>query len=106
MLASVMDGFVNAATILAGAGSVFIRPTRRWLRKRCNGYNGHCWGSQKVITDFLNGATAVPFACMAATVFYPGLAPIILANKATLAMAGAIGLIFVIGEIITAGRDD
>ncbi|MFT0532495.1 hypothetical protein ACMHYJ_06610 [Castellaniella hirudinis] len=106
MLVLLTDGSINAATILAGVISTTIRPTRRFFRRRCDGFQGKCWNSQKTITDFLNGSTAVPFICLVLSAFYPGMAVIVMNNKATMAVAGAIGLIFVIGEIATAGRDD
>lgn len=100
------DVFINAATIIIGAFAITIRPCRRLWRRRTNGLQGTCWKSDKVITDFLNGSSTVPFICLVASPFYPSIVPIIMANKATMAIAGGIGLIAVMGEILVAGRDD
>jgi len=102
-----LDGnTVNAATIVAGSLAVFVRPVRRLVRKQYRTFTGPCWQSQKVIADFINGASAVPFALLATSALHPHIAPILATHTVTMAVAGAIGLIFVVGEILTAGRDD
>jgi len=106
MLAALNENNVSAAAVIIGSVSALVRPTRRWVRKRSNAIDGRCWQSQKVALDFINGSTVVPFTCLVASAFYPGILPLVVANKATMAIAGAIGLIFVVGEILTAGRDD
>jgi len=106
MLAVLNAVGVDAVTLAAGTLSSCIRPIRRYMRQRYHTFNGTCWESQKVVMDFLNGAAAIPFALLVASAFYSEAAPVLVANKAAMVVAGAIGLIFVVGEILTAGRDD
>ncbi|PWE13082.1 hypothetical protein [Alcaligenes faecalis] len=95
------SNLINAATIGAGFFAAAVRPLRKKLKKQ-----ERCWTSQKAISDFLNGSSVVPFACLLATAFDPSLIPIIVENKAAMALAGGIGSIFIVGEVLSAGRDE
>ena len=59
------------------------------------------WPSLRVaIVDFLNGSVIVPFVLMIGSVISPRLfQQLFLQNPVQIALAGLIGLIFVIGEI-------
>lgn len=98
----VLDGnFISGATIAVAVLALFIRPSRKFLRK-----HQRCWSSQKAITDLLNGSSLVPFLCLFWSAFDPRMLPLILENKAAMCIAGGIGSIFIAGEILAAGRDD
>ena len=96
------DGnLINAATGGVGVLAIFVRPLRKHSRK-----HARCWSSREAITDFLNGASVVPFVCLFISIFDAALLPLILENKAAMAVAGGIGTLFISGEILSAGRDD
>lgn len=97
-----IDGqFVNAATIVVGIFSIFVRPLRRW----CNDHP-KCWAVDKTVVDFLSGTSLLPFAVLGATPLFPALGTLIGSMQFPMALAGVIGSFFVLGEILTAGRDE
>lgn len=93
----------NIATLTVAVLTIFVRPLRRRLLR---GRTKPCWRADKAAYDFLNGSAIVPFAVMPMTVFSKSLSDIVLSNVPTLAAAGVVGFIYVIGEVFTAGRDD
>lgn len=99
MLESV--GALNVATILTGFVAILFRPVRKWLKG-----SPRCWATDKAVLDFLNGAALVPFACLAYSAAKPELIRDLFANQTTMAAAGVVGMIFVLGEVLSAGRDD
>lgn len=91
---------IEMATLGFGLLSVFVRPIRCFKR-------GHtAWNRQKVVTDFLNGASIVPFAVMFGSAFWTQLVDEVVKSKTSLGLAGAIGLVFIIGEVLNAGKEN
>ncbi len=88
-----MDGnAIDMATMTIGALSIFIRPCRSG------------WDRQKAVTDFLNGAAIIPFAIMVGTTFWTSLIDEVMKSKISLGLAGFVGLLFVIAEVLNAGK--
>lgn len=106
MLLELNDTTLSATTFAFGGISIFIRPCRRYWRIKKKGVEGKCWNTAKAITDFLNGASTVPFICLAASSFHPAMLALVTANKVSLTVAGVIGLFAVLGEVLSAGRED
>jgi len=99
-----VDGnWFNIATLIVAALCIFVRPIRRWCRKD---RKGSCWKADRAVFDFLNGLAIVPFAIMPATVASSYLLSVVKENLQTLGAAGFVGFIYVISEVITAGRED
>lgn len=95
-LTPVIDGGIaDMATIAVGVLVTFFRPTRRLV----NGKRP-LTTRQEAVTDFLNGATLVPFVLLIGAVFSSSLLKALVeSSKPTLAVGGVVGLIFVIGEL-------
>ena len=52
------------------------------------------------VISFLNGATIVPFLALAVSPFSAGLLNVAMAAKGSMALAGCVGIFFVLGETI------
>ena len=91
---------IDMATIVCGLLAVLIRP---WRIKQLTGK--WSWDRGKSVLDFLNGASLVPFAVMAMSAFWTKLLQEVIQAKASLALAGTIGLLFLIGEALAAGSE-
>lgn len=89
---------LNNLTVAAAILCIFIRPLRMKLRKCVN-----CWSREKVIFDFFNGLSLVPFAAMPLSLLENGIMTNVQNNHVVLASAGIVGLIFVGTELIKAG---
>ena len=89
-----IDGnVIDMAAMLCGVLAMLVRPCRL----------GH-WNREKAIADFLNGTSVVPFVAMAASVLWTSLRPMVLESSLSLGLAGAVGAIFVVADIATAGK--
>lgn len=93
---------MNMAAFIAGALSTLIRPIRRKARGNCD----KLWHADKAVVDFLNGAALVPFATLCLSLFWTSLLKDVTSNHSTMAAAGAVGFLFVAGEVLTAGKSD
>lgn len=99
-----IDGnWFNIATFVVAAFCIFVRPVRRHLSSK---HSGKCWQADKAVFDFLNGLAVFPFAVMPLTVASTALLAVVKDNLQTLAAAGFVGFIYVVSEVVTAGRDD
>lgn len=93
---------MNMAAFAVGALATFVRPFRRKMRGDCE----KLWFADKAVVDFLNGASLVPFATLCLSLFWTNLLKDVTANHSTMAAAGAVGFLFVAGEVLTAGKKD
>ena len=93
MMLGIDGNAIDMAAMLCGLLAMCVRPLRlgRWTR-------------EKAIADFLNGTSVVPFVVMAASVLWTSLQPMVLESTLSLGLAGAVGAIFVVADIATAGR--
>jgi hypothetical protein len=91
-----IDGnVVDMTTIVVGGLSSLITPFRRWWVGQ-----KPCFVRERAIVDMLNGVMLVPFVMMIGSVFSSDLMKELIASaKITVAIGGAAGLIFVIGEL-------
>jgi hypothetical protein len=90
-----VDRLVDAATVIVGAGvvvtKVFLRKGRPPPDQNSVGKSG---------ADFLNGSLIVPFFTMLLAVGIPPIHQYLMTTSAvSIALAGGIGIIFVIGEL-------
>ena len=93
MIFGIDGNAIDMATMVSGALSVFVRPLR------CSQ-----WDRQKAVTDFLNGAALIPFAIMVGTTFWTGLIDEVMKSKISLGLSGAVGLMFILAEVLNAGK--
>lgn len=91
---------IDMATIGAGLLAVLVRPLRCVIGKRA------AWNRQKAVTDFLNGSSIVPFAVMGASTFWTWMLEEVLKSKISLGLAGVVGFLFILGEVMSAGKDE
>ena len=99
-----IDGnWFNIATLTVAALCIFVRPVRKRLRRD---RHGPCWKADRAVFDFLNGLAIVPFAVMPLTVASSYLLSVIKDNLQTLGAAGFVGFIYVVSEVLTAGKED
>lgn len=86
---------IDSATIFVAIVVVLVKMYLRSRRKQSIASVRMCG------VDFLNGTVIVPFAVMFSAVFYADLyREMARASTAGVAAAGAIGLFFVIGELL------
>lgn len=88
----------DMATLLVGIASLFVRPVRCMLVDKKFVFN-----RSKSLVDFLNDVSLVPFAVMVGSTFYTKLFEEVLRSKGSLGIAGSVGLLFVLGEVLGAG---
>lgn len=89
---------IDMATLLVGMAALIVRPIRCKLTSKKFVFN-----RSKSLVDFLNGASLVPFAVMVGSTFYTKLFEEVLRSKGSLGIAGFVGLLFVLGEVLGAG---
>lgn len=92
---------IDMATIGLGFIAVFIRPLRCFLRGKPAD-----WSRQKAVLDALNGAALIPFLVMLASTFWTSLLPEVMKSKVSLGLAGLVGTIFILAEVMSAGSKD
>ncbi len=99
-----IDGnWFNIATFIVAGLCIFVRPIRRRFNPN---RTAPCWRADKAVFDFLNGLAVFPFAVMPLTVASSTLLAVVKENLQTLAAAGFVGFIYVISEVLTAGKED
>lgn len=96
-LLQLIDGSaVDVLTLVVGIVVMVVRPTRRLFTKR-----RPCFSRLTAMVDFMNGVVIVPFGLLVvASISKPMLEELIHTNRFFLAVAGVIGLIFVVGEVM------
>jgi len=92
-----IDGSVaDIVTLAVATICIFVRPVKRkWIGAL------PCFTLRDCIVDCLNGSTLVPFALLIASVMSSEiLEEALKANKISMALAGIIGILFIIRELI------
>ena len=90
------DGnIVDLLSLAAGALCMFIRPLKLFFLKN---QSKPLFNRRNCIFDFLNGTTLIAFSLLVATAFSNRFLYLALQSKLSIAIAGAVGLIFVCGE--------
>lgn len=90
LIAIAADWTIDSWTVVVGLLCVSLR----WFMQSFSIRMGEC------VISFLNGATMVPFFVLAGSVFSPDMLGIALASKGPTALAGVVGIFFVLGETI------
>ena len=89
-----LDGnLVDIFAIVFGGVCVFIRPVKRYLNNKKPFFSRN-----NCIFDFLNGTTLIAFGFLIATVFSNHFLFLVLQAKLSIAVAGVVGIIFLLGE--------
>lgn len=91
LVALVMNWTLDAWTVVVGLGCVALR----WVKQGLSIQKDEC------VVSFLNGATMVPFFVLAISVFSPEMLTLALTAKGATALAGCVGIFFVLGETIS-----
>lgn len=91
LLALVQDWTLDAWTVVVGLGCVILR----WFKQGMSIRKDEC------AVTFLNGATMVPFFVLAASVFSATMLNLAITAKGATALAGCVGIFFVLGETIS-----
>jgi hypothetical protein len=92
-----VDRLIDALTIVVGGVVVVIKIAARKFSKANPKPETNV---AKCGTDFLNGSLVVPFSTMVLAVLLPQIHEYIITTSAvSIALAGGIGVIFVIGEL-------
>lgn len=93
-----LDGSaVDIWTVAVAITAIFIRPIRRRFSRITP-----CFNLTNCVSDFLNGATLVPFALLVGAVMSNAiLAEALKTNKIFMALAGAIGMLYIVGELLS-----
>lgn len=91
LLALVMDWTLDAWTVVVGLGCVILR----WFKQGLSIRKDEC------VVSFLNGATMVPFFVLAISVFSPTMLNLAMTAKGATALAGCVGIFFVLGETLS-----
>lgn len=91
VIALIADWTLDAWTVVIGLGFVILR----WFKQGMSIRKDEC------AVTFLNGATMVPFFILAVSVFSPKMLTIALGAKGSIALAGVVGIFFVLGETIS-----
>jgi len=84
-----------ATTVVVGIAATVVKPCHRRFR-------GYGWQAKRdeIIYDLLSGVAIVPFGVIALSVFQPSLVEHVKDDPVLLAVAGIIGLIYVIADLI------
>ncbi len=90
-LALVMDWTLDAWTVVVGLFCVALR----WFKQGLSIQKDEC------VVSFLNGATMVPFFVLAISVFSPAMLNLAMTAKGATALAGCVGIFFVLGETLS-----
>ena len=95
---SALDGnWVDMLTISGGLVGVFVKPILRYARSR-----PPCWIHRTAVNDFLNAASFAPFALLLLAPFnHWVLNELVAATKVTLGLAGGIGILYVVKELLS-----
>lgn len=91
VLALVLDWTLDAWTVAVGLCCVSLR----WFKQGMSIRKDEC------VVTFLNGATMVPFFVLAASVFSTTMLNLAITAKGATALAGVVGIFFVLGETIS-----
>lgn len=84
-------------TIGVAASAILIRPLKRNIKGQTP-----CWKLNDCVKDFLNGSTLVPFVLLIGSVMSSKvLAEALQTNKVSMALAGMIGLLFILRELFS-----
>jgi len=96
-----LDGnWVDMLTITGGVVGVFVKPSLRYFRN-----SRPCWIHRGAVNDFLNAASFSPFALLFLAPFnHWVLSELVTATKVTLGLAGGIGILYVIKEMLSIER--
>jgi hypothetical protein len=93
---SLLEGnMIDLLSLAAGALCMFIRPLKRFFLQSPT---KPLFNRRDCIFDFLNGTTLIAFGLLVATAFSNRFLHLALQSKLSIAIAGAVGLIFVFGE--------
>ena len=92
-LALVDSKIVDQATVVGALSGTLIRAFIRWRRSQS------LFETKLCVVDALNGATLVPFFFLALSVFSDPLHKAVVGGRSLLALAGLVGLWFVIGQL-------
>jgi hypothetical protein len=107
---------VTRASLLIAVLTPFVKPIRiaflRWQNGLSPGQVDESIAQRpyilrsRIILDILNGASLVPFLLLVGSAVSPSLLKLALGtNRVFMGVAGLIGTIFVVGEIMTLSRD-
>jgi len=88
---------VDLLSLAVGALCMLIRPFKRFFLKTQTKF---LFNRRDCIFDFLNGTTLIAFGLLVATAFSNRFLYLALQSKFSIAIAGAVGLIFVCGEFL------
>ena len=89
-----IDGnIIDVWSMAFGLGCIFIRPCR-----------SRTWDRTKATADFLNGVAVVPFGFMMLGTIWTPLRDLVLESPISLGIAGGMGFLFMLAEIMTAGQ--
>lgn len=91
VLSLVLEWTLDAWTVVIGLFCVALR----W------GKQGWDIRKDECVVSFLNGATMVPFFVLAVSVFSPTMLNLALTAKGATALAGCVGIFFVLGETLS-----
>ena len=91
---------IDQATVIGAVAGSTVRVALRFFRGQ------RLFRTQACIVDLLNGATAVPFLYLALAVFQESMYKDVVASKGLLAMAGLVGLIFCLGQLMGHDKND
>jgi len=97
LFALMSDFGVDQYTILAAIFGIFVRPLRRLIA-------GHrpCFDSHAAIFDAFNAGALIPFIYLIVSVFSKNtLDELLRSSKPSLGLAGIVGVIFVLTELIS-----
>jgi len=87
---------VDIATVSSGVLCIFVRPAKRWFWN-----HSPCFTSRDCINDFLNGVTLIPFLLLIGAVASNDvLQEALKSNRAAMGIAGVIGTIYILREVI------
>lgn len=89
-------GTVDIATLIVGLICILVRPAKRFLRKKVPLFT-----RRDAVVDFLNGATIVPFFLLVGSACSNELLSEALKAKLSMGLAGVIGTIFILGELLS-----
>ena len=93
-----MDTGPDQITVSVAGAVPFIMMAVRKIRK----YR-HCTSRDKFVTDLLNGVTITPFFMMLGSAFSEAvMKELVETNRVLIAVAGAIGVVAVIAELMKA----
>lgn len=81
---------LDSWSVVTGLGCVMLR----WGQQGWRIHKDEC------VFAFLNGTTIAPFVVLAISAFSPGMLALAMTTKGAMAMAGCVGLFFVLSETL------